>query len=258
MEDGIHCPKLNFTNENLLKYALKNGKSIAVIFDYGNNLENNCYCGEFLIYSSKYIIKAGGFESICIDDNQSLYPSALISALGLIYDIYKEDAKKQLPKHFYKYDIDSAFEKINKNTVNRKSDIKSFFNSAAFLMEISEKEMKELAAKHLKNTKNEYEFNIRYANKMFVVGTKDIILGLLSDIKKGEKKEVMAAKFYKSIIDISVFICKDLREFHGINKVLLAGEMFEEDENLRLIENELKRNGFNVFYNFSIYPIKFN
>lgn len=61
----------------------------------------------------------------------------------------------------------------------------------------------------------------------------------------------MSAKFYKSIIDISVFMCKDLREFHGISKVLLAGKMFYEDENLRIIENELKRNGFNVSYNFS-------
>lgn len=251
MEDKISCPIHNFTNENLLKHALKNGKSIAVIFDYDNNLENNIYSGEFLIFSSKYIIKAGGFESICIDDKQSLYPPALISALGLIYDIYKQDAKKQLPKHFNEYDIDIALDKINKNIVSRKSDIKSFFNAAAGLMDISDSEMKELASKHLKNIKNEYEFNIRYTNKMFVVGTKDIILGLLSDIKKGEKKEIMSAKFYKSIIDISVFMCKDLREFHGINKVLLAGKMFEEDENLRIIENELIRNRFNVSYNFS-------
>lgn len=251
MEDGIGYPIHNFTNENLLKHALTNGKSIAVIFDYDNNLENNCYCGEFLIYSSKYIIKSGGFESICIDDNQNQYPISLITALGLIYDIYKEDVKKHLPKHFYQYDIDSAIYKINKNTIRRKSDIKNFFNAAAFLMGILENEMKELSIKNLKNIKNEYEFNIRFTNKMFVVGTKDIILGLLTDIKKGENKEIMAAKFYKSIIDISVFICKDLREFHGISRVLLAGKMFEEDENLHLIESELKRNGFNVSYNFS-------
>ncbi|NMC57136.1 MAG: hypothetical protein GYA50_07955 [Eubacteriaceae bacterium] len=252
MEDGIHCQIHNFTNENLLKHALKNGKSMAVIFDYDNNLENNCYCGEFLIYSSKYIIKAGGIECICIDnDTQTLYPPTLISALGLIYDIYKEDVKKHMPNHFSKYDIDSALDKINKNNVNRKSDIKSFFKAAAFLIDISNNDMKEFAVKNLKNINNEYEFNIRYTNKMFVVGTKDIILGLLSDIKKEEKKEIMSAKFYKSIIDISVFICKDLREFHGISKVLLAGKMFEEDESLRTIENELKRNGFNVSYNFS-------
>ncbi len=252
LKDGIHCPKLNFTNENLLKHALKNGKSIAVIFDYDNNFENNIYSGEFLIYSSKYIIKAGGFECICIDnDTQTLYPPALISALGLICDIYKDDAKRHTPKHFYEYDIHSAFNKINGNIISRKSDIKSFFNAAAFLMNISNVEMKELALKHLKNINNEYEFNIRYTNKMFIVGIKDIILGLLADIKKDEKKEVMSAKFYKSIIDISVFMCKDLREFHGINKVLLAGKMFEEDENLRIIENELIRNRFNVSYNFS-------
>lgn len=251
MEDGIYCAKNDFTNENLLKHALKKGKSIAVIFDYDNNFKNNIYSGEFLIYSSKYIIKAGGFESICVDDNQSSHQPELISALGLIYEIYKEDTKKHLPKHFNEYDIDSELNKINRNIVNRKSDIKSFFNAAAFLMNISEKEMKELTSKHLNNIKNEYEFNIRYTNKMFVVGTKDIILGLLSDIKKGESKEVMSSKFYKSIIDISVFICKDLREFHGINKVLLAGKMFEEDENLRVIEDDLIRNGFNVSYNFS-------
>lgn len=242
----MHCSEEIFIKENIIMQAIKNGKSIAVVFDYGNEFENNVYSGEFLIYNSKYIIKAGGFESICVDYNQGLYPPMLISALGLVCDIYKEDAKKHLPMHFFQYDIESALGKINKNTINRKSDIKSFFNAAAFLMNISNVEMKELSIKNLKNINNEYEFNIRYTNKIFVVGTKDIILGILSDIKKGEKKEIMAAKFYRSIIDISVFICKDLRELYGISKVMLSGRMFEEDENFVQIENELRRNKFNV------------
>lgn len=250
MNCGINFLNDSYLSQNFINESNPNSKKIAIIFDYDKDNENNCYSGEFLICSSKYTIKAGGIESVCINDTQSIYPNALIPALGLVCDIYKEEADKHLPKHFNNYNTDSALEKINQNIINRKSDIKSFFRAAAFLMDLDENEMKQQAAQNLKKIKNEYEFNIRYTNKMFILGTKDIILGLLNDIKKDEKKEIMAAKFYKSIIDISVFICKDLREFYGIGKVLLAGKMFAEDENLRLIEDELKRSGFDVISNF--------
>jgi len=237
-----NCKKVNLINKN------SDEKKIAVIFDYYEN--DNCCSDEFLIYNSKYIIKAGGVESIRRCDSCRNYPPAFFSALGLIYDIYKEETIKHLPKCFDNYDIVTALELIRKDQITGKGGIKDFFKSAAFLIGIDENEMRQIASKHIKDIKFEYEFNIRYLNKKFILGTKDIIYGLLYDIKKREKKEIIAAKFYKSIIDITLFICRDLREMYGTGKVYIAGKMFDEDDNLKLIECELIRSGFEMDNNY--------
>lgn len=247
MEKGMHGMNKYFIKEGCAYKNAANNKKIAVLFDYDcGEEEENCYTGEFLIFNSKYIIKAGGIESLCVDDALMQYPKALLPALGLIYDIYKDDTAKHLPRCFESYDLTQAMDAVTQNKTQRISDMKRFFQAAAFLMNIAENEMKLLAKEGLKNTGEGYEFNIRYINKMFVIGTKDIMLGLLSDIKKDRKKEIMAAKFYKCILDICLYICKDLREMNGIKKILLAGKMFDEDENLKTLQQELLRSGFEV------------
>ncbi len=247
MEKGVTSMKTQFEEKSVFGDNAANHKKIAVIFDYDcNEEEEHCYTGEFLIYSPKYVIKAGGFESICMDDDLKEYPSSLVAALGLIYDIYKEETSKHLPRCFEGYDTTKAMQSLTGNKVHRKSDVKRFFQAVAFLMELDGAEMKEKARVELENITEGYEFNIRYTNRMFLTGTKDIMLGLLSDIKKDRKKEIMAAKFYRSIIDICLYICKDLRELHGIRKIMLSGKMFDEDENLQTLFSRLLRSGFEV------------
>jgi hydrogenase maturation factor HypF (carbamoyltransferase family) len=247
LEKGVTFIKKQPKENLIYDKDAANHKKIAVIFDYDcSDEDEHCYTGEFLIISPKYIFKAGGFESIFMGNTPREYPPVLLAALGLIYDIYKEDTSKHLPRCFEGYDLTKAMQILAGNKAERKSDIKRFFQAAAFLMELDEDEMKEKAKEELENITEGYEFNVRYTNRLFLVGTKDIMLGLLSDIKKDRKKELAAARFYKSVVDICLYICKDLRELHGIRKILLSGKMFDEDENLCALIPQLVRSGFEV------------
>ncbi|MDW8803109.1 carbamoyltransferase HypF [Clostridium sp. A1-XYC3] len=97
-----------------------------------------------------------------------------------------------------------------------------------------------------------YEYNIYEKDGTMQIQYEDIIEGIIRDLKKGIRKEVISAKFHNTIIRATCDLVGIIRTINGINKVVLSGGVFENEFLLKGIYNGLLDGGFEVFYNKKI------
>jgi hydrogenase maturation protein HypF len=71
--------------------------------------------------------------------------------------------------------------------------------------------------------------------------------GILADIKKNIKQEVISAKFHNTIISVIAEVVIKMRHHHTCSKVVLSGGTFQNKYLLEGIEMMLKRDGFEVY-----------
>ena len=88
----------------------------------------------------------------------------------------------------------------------------------------------------------------------YLLDWREMLEQILADIRKRVDKSIIAARFHRSIINVSQDICLRLREETGINTVVLSGGCWQ---NIFLLNNTLqglKQHGFAVLLN-SLVPL---
>lgn len=93
-----------------------------------------------------------------------------------------------------------------------------------------------------KTCKDFYSYNISKS-----ISLDAMFKEMLYDLNKGEKREIMAAKFHNTIINIILAIAKKTRDEKAVNKVVLSGGSFQNRYLLEQVENLLSQNGFEVY-----------
>ncbi|MCX5711931.1 MAG: hypothetical protein NTY47_02525 [Candidatus Omnitrophica bacterium] len=91
-----------------------------------------------------------------------------------------------------------------------------------------------------------YSFVIRKEREKYVIDPAGLFKGIISDLKKEIPKEVIAYKFHVSMAIMVKKVCVMLKKSTGINKIVLAGGVFQNKLLLELSQKLLKSSSFQV------------
>jgi hydrogenase maturation protein HypF len=92
-----------------------------------------------------------------------------------------------------------------------------------------------------------YPFRLRPEGEGWVVETRGIIEGVVEDLLAGREIGKISSRFHRTVAEVVVAGCKEIREFGGISVVALSGGTFQ---NLLLMEQVvelLTGKGFTVY-----------
>ncbi len=98
-----------------------------------------------------------------------------------------------------------------------------------------------------RNVRGSYNFDVDAGGFL-----RDIIAGVIEDIRKGTSAGVIAARFHNTIIMLVKNICLGIRDDSGLSKVVLSGGFFQNKYILENLERALKKSGFNVYSNKAV------
>jgi len=100
-----------------------------------------------------------------------------------------------------------------------------------------------------KNAKGSYGFSVSSEEGCDVVDTGRVFSGMASDLKKGVRKERIAAKFHNTMSDIIVKTAVRSSKGTGISRVALSGGVFQNGLLTRKVTEGLSDAGLEVFTN---------
>lgn len=87
-----------------------------------------------------------------------------------------------------------------------------------------------------------------------IIDTKPLWQAMVKDLHSGISKETMAGRFHNSIADISVSICKTIREQTGENTVALSGGVWQNKVLLLNTIYKLQEENFQVLWHQKVPP----
>lgn len=93
-----------------------------------------------------------------------------------------------------------------------------------------------------------YDFTI-FENQ---ISLDEMFVQIVNDINKKVTKEIISSKFHNTIIELSIEGVKHINKLTSINNIALSGGSFQNKYLCNKIENRLKGNGFNVFFNAKV------
>ena len=82
---------------------------------------------------------------------------------------------------------------------------------------------------------------------MYIIEPYEMIKEVIKDKLNGVAREIMAAKFQNTIVNLSVRLCTYLRKDTGLTEVALSGGAFQNPYLLKEISRNLERQGFVVY-----------
>lgn len=130
-----------------------------------------------------------------------------------------------------------------------------FFDAAAALLGITVYASYEaegpikLEAMVDKSVTESYEFKTVKENGCYIIDVKPVFEGLIRDLKREKEKNILAAKFHNSMVEIILATVKRLAKDTGIKDIVLSGGVFQNKFLKTKATEKLISMGFKVFTN---------
>jgi hydrogenase maturation protein HypF len=99
-----------------------------------------------------------------------------------------------------------------------------------------------------KNIHDYYPFNYKDG----VIDFSSVFRALIDDLIKNKHVDIISSKFHNTISEIVVYVCKEIFNKTGIDRIALSGGTFQNRYLLSQVENKLKRLKFKVYSNESV------
>jgi len=99
------------------------------------------------------------------------------------------------------------------------------------------------------NIEASYKFKINRQNGTYIVDTDGLFLGMISDLRKGKDKRVIASKFHNSIAEIITSMVKKLSKRFKARKIVLSGGVFQNNFLKERLISQLNDSKLKVFTN---------
>lgn len=231
---------------------------IGVIFDgTGLGMDGSIWGGEFLIGTRENFIRAGHFRYVTIQGGDKSIKEPWRIAVSYLHSINHEFN-----------DIVNGIGEINICAVKKALDSKlncyetssagRFFDCIASLLNIRHYITYDAqAAIELENiidpsVKEEYPFTVYAENDVYIIDYKDILLSVISDIKKGKSAPFISAKFHNTLASATMDLVIKISKKYGLKKVVLSGGVFENNYMLASVKNRLEKAKFSVYFNQQI------
>ena len=253
---NIQVQKIQHHEAHLAAVLAENGVGdvseniLGVIWDgtgYGN--DGNIWGGEFLRIKDRFHFE---YFDFILGDKMPREPR--ISALCLTHNLvgFEEITKSKFNEIEWK-----LYHKILTQNTLKTSSVGRIFDGVASLLGLSEKQtfegevamrLEELAGQYFRE--NGYEMTENYLPKSFKnVPTQQIVSGILMDIKMGNSKEYIAAKFHFSLVKSVEIIANNLQ----IKKLAFSGGVFQNAVLIDLFIHYLSKD-FQLFFHKELSP----
>jgi hydrogenase maturation protein HypF len=92
-----------------------------------------------------------------------------------------------------------------------------------------------------------YPFVLETAENGTILRLKDLLAAIIQDVRNRRPTEMIAARFHRTIAEMSVDVCRRARRSTGLNEVALAGSVWQNLIITDLVRSGLKRDGFTVY-----------
>lgn len=230
---------------------------IGVIYDgTGFGLDGNIWGGEFFVGTRASFKRVGHFEYVNIQGMDTAIKEPWRCALSYLYFCGYDVV---VIKNIDKTELNIALQAL-KASLNcyKASSLGRFFDAVAALIGlksfITYDAEAAIALENIidENVREAYKYKIRNENGVFLIGVKEIIDGVLHDLKCKISKGTISAKFHNTISKLTCDLVLKLSKMYGITKVVLSGGVFENEHLLNSIYDELKEEGLEVFFNSRI------
>ena len=94
-----------------------------------------------------------------------------------------------------------------------------------------------------------YCYRIYDTESGFILGYKDMIRDILSDLKNQVPKSIISSKFHNTVVEATAACTCIIREKTGLKDVVLSGGVFENTYLLEHLVLKLRNLNFTVYYN---------
>jgi len=96
-------------------------------------------------------------------------------------------------------------------------------------------------------TNQAYPFRLRPENEGWIVETREIIRGVVDDILAGTTTGEISSRFHRTMAEVVVTGCEEVREAGGTTAVALSGGTFQNMLLLEQVVGFLEERGFEVY-----------
>lgn len=100
-----------------------------------------------------------------------------------------------------------------------------------------------------KNEAGRYKFKIKKSKGTYEIDVRPVFAGMLCDIKRKKKKNIIAARFHNSMAGIIIDTVKKLSRKTGIKTIALSGGVFQNNFLKEKISKALRGSKFRIFTN---------
>jgi len=231
---------------------------IGVAFDgTGYGTDGTLWGGEFLLADWKDFERVGHFEYVPLPGGAAAIKKPYRLALSYLYTLLGDDFSLEgLPLG----DIKTAEIEIIKQQLKRKinspltSSAGRLFDAVSALVGVrGEIDYEAQAAIELEmlapdkiDKAGAYPFSIEVEGGMRVVKLKELLAGVVGDVRNKVPTPEISLKFHRTMANITVEMCKLIAEDSGIKRVGLSGGVFQNRLLLKLAVAALRREGFEV------------
>ena len=243
----------------LAEHNLKN-PVIGVAFDgTGYGEDKTLWGGEFFRGNQQKLERVGGLLPFPLPGGDQAVLQPWRTALGLLHSVFgsKIPDLKFLEGINRKQKI-AVLETLNKNyPFIKTSSAGRLFDAVSGLLGLcrlqtydAEAPIRLQAAAERAESRltrlKPYSFTLE-KDGILRVDWKPMIAEIVGELQKKESAEIIAARFHLTIAEIIRFTCLKLSEKSKINKVVLAGGVFQNQLLMRLTVEKLNAAGFSVF-----------
>ena len=245
------------------------GEVIGVAFDglgYGEDADasgaTTLWGGEFLLAGLQDYQRMGHLEYVPMPGGQKAIKEPWRMALSYLYHTLGEDFLT-LDIEFVKR-LDRGKWQIIKGMIDKKinspltSSMGRLFDGVSALLGIRQVityegqaaiELEQLADE---KTDTRYRFEIKETDGRILISWQGLFKGILQDLLSGTPAKKVSSRFHYSIAIMTKEVCKRLRERSGLagplpTRVALSGGVFQNTFLLRLCEEMLSSEGFEVY-----------
>lgn len=224
-------------------------KCIGITFDgTGYGLDGRIWGGEFFVGNMSGQERAAHLQYLPLPGGESSIKKPYRIAVAYVYSQFKQknriasDAETRIIHKM----IDEDSNVVYTSSMGR------LFDCVSALLGITREITYEAeAAINLEYTAQDatrdcYSFMIKEAHPM-VIEVRDTLMAIISDVKKGTDRRLIAKKFHNTIVEFSFEIADKLRRRHGLKSVCLSGGVFQNRLLLNLMIDRLERGGFEVY-----------
>lgn len=220
----------------------------------GFGTDKTIWGGEFFLTGKDGFRRVAHLKKFGLPGGESSFRQIYKSALGILYEIYRDDSAKYLPG-----DVPEKERKILlrmlMNNLNTPlcSSVGRLFDAVASIINARQKvNFEGQAAMELEfllvgiDSDDSYDMEINKDEKnILIINWSPMIRQIIRDNEKGISKKIISMKFHNALVNSIVEIAKLIEE----KNVILSGGCFQNKYLLEKSIMKLKESGFCVYWN---------
>ncbi|MEN3190066.1 MAG: carbamoyltransferase HypF [Atribacterota bacterium] len=265
---GIEVVKIQHHYAHIVSCMAENNvreRVIGVAYDgtgYGD--DGKIWGGEFLLCDLKKYFRIGHLRYAPLPGGDKAIAEPWRVTYSYLYSIYGKKVKELKIGFIQRQNHNklSIMEKMIEQKINSPltSSCGRLFDAVSALIGIRDEvsyegqAAMEMEAICISGIEEGYGFDIYKENKEFIVNPENIFKEIISDLKNGVGKGVIATKFHNTVADFTVDLCVKIREITNLNKVALSGGVFQNRYLTERIIFLLEKEGFQTYIQRKVPP----